>query len=217
MSNEQPIDLLAMNETQAIELENAIRETTPNYEKFLQLFNKIGNNNPIIYETRKGTPITAIYLAASMGHLRMVQFIRDKLINKNPPLRITGRTPLHVAAQRGYLDIIECIFECLWKEDRNPTDDIGITPLHLAATFGQLEALKMLLKESIDKNPASFVEKKTPLHFAAEYGMLNVIEYLADILPPNQLNDKSISGESASDYAKKNGHNKVVSFLKAII
>ena len=50
----------------------------------------------------------------------MVEFIRDKLINKNPPLRITGRTPLHVAAQRGYLDIIECIFECLWKEDRNP-------------------------------------------------------------------------------------------------
>mgnify|MGYP001352560381 CR=1 FL=1 len=76
----------------------------------------------------------------------MVEFIRDKLINKNPPLRITGRTPLHVAAQRGYLDVIECIFECLWKEDRNPRDDTGITPLHLAATFGQLEALKMFLK-----------------------------------------------------------------------
>ena len=87
----------------------------------------------------------------------------------------------------------------------------------MAATFGQLEALKIFLKESIDKNPASFVEEKTPLHFAAEYGMLDVVEYLADILPPNQLNDKSSSGESASDYAKKNGHNKVVSFLKAII
>ena len=70
MSNEEPIDLLAMNQTQAIELENAIRETTPNHEKFRQLFNKIGNNNPIIYETRKGTTITALYLAASMGHLR---------------------------------------------------------------------------------------------------------------------------------------------------
>ena len=124
MSKEQPIDLLATNQTQAIELENAIRETIPNYEKFLQLFNKIGNNNPIIYETRKGTPITAVYLAASMGHLRMVEFIRNKLINKNPPLKITGRTPLHVAAQRGYLDIIECIFECLWKEDRNPKGQI---------------------------------------------------------------------------------------------
>ena len=94
---------------------------------------------------------------------------------------------------------------------------MGITPLHLAATFGQLKALKMFLKESIDKNPASFLDKKTPFHFAAEYGMLDVVEYLADILPPNQLNAKSSSGESASDYARKNGHNKVVSFLKAII
>ena len=147
----------------------------------------------------------------------MVEFIRDKLINKNPSLTISGRTPLHIAAQRGYLDIIECIFECLWKEDKNPTDDIGITPLHLAATFGQLEAFKIFVKESIDKNPASFVDKKTPLHFAAEYGMLDIVEYLADILPPNQLNGKSSSGEIASDYARKNGHNKVVSFLEAII
>lgn len=211
LSSEKPIDLLATNQTKAIELENAIRETRPNHEKFLQLFNKIGNNNPIIYETRKGTPITAMYLAASMGHLRMVEFIRDKLINKNPPLRITGRTPLHVAAQRGCLDVIECIFECLWKEHRNPTDENGITPLHLAATFGQLEALKMFLKENVGKNPASFV------HLAAEYGMFNIIEYLADILPPNQLNDKSNSGESALDYARKNGHNNVVAFLEAII
>jgi ankyrin repeat protein len=147
----------------------------------------------------------------------MVEFIRDKLINKNPPLRITGRTPLHVAAQRGCLDVIECIFECLWKEHRNPTDENGITPLHLAATFGQLEALKMFLKENVGKNPASFVDKKTPFHLAAEYGMFNIIEYLADILPPNQLNDKSNSGESASDYARKNSHDKIVSFLKAII
>ena len=87
----------------------------------------------------------------------------------------------------------------------------------MAATFGQLEALKMFLNESIDKNPASFIEKKTPFHFAAEYGMLDVVEYLADILPPNQLNSKSSSGESASDYARKNSHDKIVSFLKAII
>ena len=75
----------------------------------------------------------------------------------------------------------------------------------------------MFLKESIDINPASFVEEKTPFHFAAEYGMFDIVEYLADILPPNQLNGKSSSGESASDYARKNGYNKVVSFLKAII
>ena len=87
----------------------------------------------------------------------------------------------------------------------------------MAATFGQLETLKMFLKESIDKNPASFVDKKTPFHFAAEYGILDIVEYLADILPPNHLNGKSSSGESASDYARKNGHNKVVSFLKTII
>ena len=139
MSNEQPIDLLANNQTQAIELENAIREITPNHEKFRQLFNKIGNNNPIIYETRKGTPITAIYLAASMGHLRMVEFIRDKLINKNPPLRITGRTPLHVAAQRGYLDIIECIFECLWKEDRNPKGQLNSKKIDEVIVFPKMQ------------------------------------------------------------------------------
>ena len=96
-------------------------------------------NPKVIFDIGGNIGITAIYLAASMGHLKMVEFIRNKLINKNPPLKITGRTPLHVAAQRGYLDIIDCIFECLWKEDKNPTDDIGITPLHLAVINGHFK------------------------------------------------------------------------------
>ena len=152
-----------------------------------------------------------------MGNLKMVELISNNLIDKNPPLDITGRTPLHVASQRCHVDIIKFIFKCLPKDKRNPADKTGITPLHLAAAFGHLDSLKIFLVETVDKNPPTFIDKKTPLHFAAERGQLHIIEYLTDILPKHQLNDKSASSETPLDYALKNNHEGVANFLKIFV
>ena len=43
------------------------------------------------------------------------------------------------------------------------------------------------------------------------------IEYLSDILPKHQLNDKSATGETPLDYALKNNHERVASFLKVFV
>ena len=55
-----------------------------------------------------------------------------------------GRTPFHLAAEKGHLPICEVIF------DNNSKDINGQTPLHLAAKSGHLIICK-LISEKIKK------------------------------------------------------------------
>ena len=204
------INLVDSNPNEAEAIENAIRSL--DYQKALRLLKRLDHPNPIVYKTRRGTPLSAMYLAASVGQTQLVKTISNGLIDKNPKLEISGRTPLHVAAQREYLEMIEFISKCFFKENANPRDDKGITPLHLAATYGKLEALKILLSKNINKNPPSLIDGKTPLHFAAEQGNLDVVKELLKHVP-DQVNDKSTTKKKPIDYAKDKNHGEVVDFL----
>ena len=63
--------------------------------------------------------------------------------HKNPGTG-KGQTPLHVAADRGQLEICRLILDIV--EEKNPANlKEGATPLHLAATQGHLEVCKLFL------------------------------------------------------------------------
>ena len=66
----------------------------------------------------------------------------DKIKNKNPK-DDQGKTPLHNAAQYGYLDVCKAIMEKI--KDKNPKDDNGRTPLHNAAENGHLEVCHAII------------------------------------------------------------------------
>ena len=58
-----------------------------------------------------------------------------------------GQTPLHVAAEEGFEDIVKVILEDKYRVDVNAIDDNGWTALHSAASGGKLVIVEMLLKK----------------------------------------------------------------------
>jgi len=87
-------------------------------------------------------------------------------------------TPLHIAAMKGNLKIVEMLLEmgaCI-----DSKNDQNLTPLHLAAKHGRSTIVKMLLLKDIsivnDEDDAS----NTPLHLAALEGHVKVVEILLE-------------------------------------
>ncbi|KAJ8364865.1 hypothetical protein SKAU_G00136960 [Synaphobranchus kaupii] len=77
----------------------------------------------------------------------------------------TGATPLHVAAAKGYVEVIKLLCQC--GLDVSLTDSDGWTPLHAAAHWGQGEASK-ILAEHLCNMEARSNAGQTPFDVADE-------------------------------------------------
>ncbi|KAG2463048.1 MYPT1 phosphatase, partial [Polypterus senegalus] len=62
----------------------------------------------------------------------------------------TGATALHVAAAKGYIEVMKLLLKAGFKV--NLTDNDGWTPLHAAAHWGQEEACRLLVESFCDMN-----------------------------------------------------------------
>lgn len=162
--------------------------------------------NPIIEEDSEGNPWSVLHSAAYFGHLNIVKFVLDK----NPDLKFVNRTPIHLAAFKGNLGILE--FLGFKLTNPNPPDQNGQTPFHCAALKGHLDIVKYYLDTLEDKNPRILkldqFKGRTPLHFAAQNGHLHICEeiwiHLEDKNPPDQF------GYTPLHLAANNGHLEIV-------
>ena len=159
--------------------------------------------NPIV--DRDGdTSYSLMHLAAREGRLEIVEYISNKLYEKNPSSLAVdnGRTPLHEAAQYGHLNVTMFIVNQIRKEKQgeNPADAFGVTPAHLVAIYysgPNLYMLKGLVNTASNTNPAVIDDNKlgyqgaTVEHCAAASGQIDIVEYysgeLTDI-PQDSLN-----------------------------
>ena len=78
-----------------------------------------------------------------------------------------GYTPLHVAAQWGTPESLQCLLDLRSRVDAVGED--GRTPLHLASERGALEIVNLLLKAGADVS-AENSAGETPLHLAEGAG-----------------------------------------------
>jgi ankyrin repeat protein len=133
-----------------------------------------------------------IALAAQNGRSKVVEALLQRGANPNVLLR-GKRTPLHIAAERGDVDVIRVLLE---DERCNPsavTDD-GESPIGLAAENWHSGVIKALLKRGVNPN-VLLLNKQTPLHIAAERGDVDVIRAL---LQDKRCNPSAVTGNGES-------------------
>ena len=140
--------------------------------------------------------------------------------DKNPKIdAISGRTPIHLSAGKGNLDIMQAFNVHL--ANINPRDDHGITPLHIAAEFGHLPITQYLVERVVEINPAADDYKfgNTPLHLAALNGYSNIVEYYLEKLPEEDRNPKLITsnvqfqGRTPLHNAAEGGYLEIVKII----
>ena len=86
-----------------------------------------------------------------------------------------GATPLHVAAEYGYSEIVEVLLE--HGAAPNIREKYGDTPLHYAAMFGNSKVVEVLLEHGADPNARNNFGR-TPLHYAAAFDYPKVVKLL---------------------------------------
>jgi len=85
---------------------------------------------------------SALYLAAQENRIAVVQYLISKPEIKLNIQRKTGFTPLHVAAFRGYADVVDALLQM--GADATVKGDEGATPFHAALWGGHAEITQKL-------------------------------------------------------------------------
>ena len=108
----------------------------------------------------------------------VVKFLTIKKHCDPTKRNVNNDTVLHLAVERGHLNIVKFFISNLNCDPNIPGGPCGGTSLHKAAEFGHLHIVKYLIDKQ-DCNPSCLDDlKSTPLHHAAAKGHVDIVEFL---------------------------------------
>jgi len=157
---------------------------------------------------------TFLHLAASNGHLDVVEFLVQQLdVNaiRGECTNKAGRTPLSLAAGNGHLSVIE-FFTKLGEADMCLPDNDGRTPLSYAAEDGRENIIEHFLKQSDLRGDLFKRDKddRSALWYAADGGSTKSVELLLKHEDPN---DRDKNGQNPLHRGAIRGDESVISAL----
>jgi len=121
-----------------------------------------------------------------------------------------GRTALMFASFNGHTEVVQFLIEQGAEVQKQNSE--GRTPLMFASSGPFPETVELLLENGADPNVKDSIEGWSALMYAAAEGNIEVIEVLLDYNADVSLQD--VDGETATDFARNNGHSDVVSILE---
>ena len=145
-----------------------VMENIPLLSEIIQKYN-------ILFQPIDANNLTALHFAVQMNRKKSILLLCKLMTmqNNNNTIEeknnkginipdILGRTPLHQAAAKGDLEIIECLIK--YGADVNAKTISGETPLMKAIAFYQTEAGRLLLKFGADPEMKNNVTGKSCLN-----------------------------------------------------
>ncbi|XP_071104302.1 serine/threonine-protein phosphatase 6 regulatory ankyrin repeat subunit B-like [Haliotis cracherodii] len=153
-------------------------------------------------------------LHSSCGHNpKVVSFLLEKGASVNVRSKVTGDTPLHIAAAAaavlwGSGEFVDVLLKA--RADVNVQNNTDDTPLHKAAERGSAECVEVLLKAGADVNVQNNTGD-TPLHEAAEWVSTECVDML--LKAGSKVNVQNNTGNTPLSKAAERGSTKCVDVL----
>ena len=122
-------------------------------------------------------------------------------------------TALHLAAQKGHLNILQFFISDQNCDPNIPGGQCGATPLHYATAFGHLHIVKYLINEQGCNPSCSDKNKLSPLDCAAMKGHMDIVKFLTVEKHCDPVSRDTIYHFTALHYAVLYGHLEIVKFL----
>jgi len=131
--------------------------------------------SPLITELKNRARGSALHMAIEFGHKKVAKVLLAHGANANIEDGWNINKPLHIAALKGYSDIVQELI----KKDAiiNVKSQAGETPLHFAVSSGSLDIVKLLIAEGAHVNPKN-INGRTPLHLALRVRNMEMVALL---------------------------------------
>ena len=146
---------------------------------------------------------TPLHLAAQYGHYKLARLLFKFSLPADGPLY----TPMHSAAEGGFIDIMDFLIA---HYDVNARSVDQITPMHMASIGGHVSAMEWLMDKGAEVAPCD-EDGQTPMHYAAEGGHVPAMEWLMDKGAEVASRDKD--GQTPMHYAAQGGHVPAMEWL----
>jgi len=139
----------------------------------------------------------ALVLATTYSSINVIRTLLVYQVNPNFISQDFRDNPLHIAARRGYTNILK-----LFVENGARIDDknfYNLTPLHCAIRSGYINSTQFLIDQGASINTRGGNHYETSLLMAIKLGYIKIIELLLD--NHVDINEKVSLGETALHYA----------------
>ncbi|KAJ3658210.1 hypothetical protein Zmor_009963 [Zophobas morio] len=156
--------------------------------------------------------INILYYSAQFGYDEAIKMVIPEKVDSSYKevnfINHLHETPLSMAAQNGYLTVVEYLVKC--GAEINDVDHLGRIPLHGASSKGHEKVVECLVKCGAEINRRGN-NGETPIFAASSSGHEKIVECL--VKSGAEVNRANKHGETPLHEASSKGHEKIVECL----